>query len=285
MRGCGVIVIAIGFLAPGVALGQERLEQIRRDANQNPGSSNSSCSSDSSLPPEFDKLADTAWYLVALSPFYVPHALMQDDLSNACCFPWHPYPPGATHASDDLPSYLWCGPKPDLGTAWRSPKENWGATVLVEDGNDFRGLNRAGLRATFDTSTRFGLQSNWNFLSEYLTNRGHDATVLGDTSFTYRFAQCGQAQMHTGLGFRVLTDQHTTNWGFNFLYGLDYFPVKPIVVSALFDTGTIGSAGVVHFRTTVGANYRHLECLTGYDFMRIGSVNVQGPLIGLRFWF
>jgi hypothetical protein len=91
--------------------------------------------------------------------------------------------------------------------------------------------------------------------------------------------------MVTGLGFRVLTDPRTTDWGINFLYGLDFFPRKPFICSALFDAGNIGSAGVVHGRTTIGVNREHLELFGGYDFMRIGSVNIQGPVIGLRLWF
>jgi hypothetical protein len=30
---------------------------------------------------------------------------------------------------------------------------------------------------------------------------------------------------------------------------------------------------------------RGWEVFTGYDFLRIGSVNLQGPLLGLRLWF
>jgi hypothetical protein len=91
--------------------------------------------------------------------------------------------------------------------------------------------------------------------------------------------------MHTGLGVRVLADRSDPRAGFNFLYGADLFALNPLVLSTVLDLGNLDAAFVIHMRTTVGIVYRHGELLAGYDFLRIGSVNLQGPLIGLRFWF
>jgi hypothetical protein len=282
MLRCGLAIL-IACL-PSIAAAQNRIEQIRQDVTAPTSPSPGSTSPESACSwYDTDELMESLFPMVALAPFYIPHALMRDNLENTGYFPWHPYP--SCSSTDNMPAFLWCGGSPGSDSPWGLPKRNWGLRILGEDGNDFRGLNRAGVRFTFDTSTRWGVQSNWNFLSESLFNGNHDTTTLGDTNLTYRFAQCGNVQMHTGLGFRVLTDPHVTDWGFNFLYGIDYFPVKPVVFSSVFDSGTLGSAGVVHVRTTIGVTHKHLELLTGYDFMRIGSVNVLGPLIGLRLWF
>lgn len=62
-------------------------------------------------------------------------------------------------------------------------------------------------------------------------------------------------------------------------------PVKPLVISTVLDAGTLGHAGVIHARLTGGVLRSRWEAYLGYDFLRIGSVNLQGPLLGVRFWF
>jgi hypothetical protein len=37
--------------------------------------------------------------------------------------------------------------------------------------------------------------------------------------------------------------------------------------------------------SSVGAIWNGWELFAGYDFLRIGTVNLQGPMVGLRFWF
>ena len=44
-------------------------------------------------------------------------------------------------------------------------------------------------------------------------------------------------------------------------------------------------AGLFRARATVGVLYRGLELFTGYDYLNIGGVDLQGPLAGLRLWF
>jgi hypothetical protein len=91
--------------------------------------------------------------------------------------------------------------------------------------------------------------------------------------------------MHAGLGARLLFDRRTTQGGFNFLYGADFFPVDPVVLSTQIDLGNLPHAFVFHARGTVGWQLGRFELFGGYDFLRIGSTNFQGPLAGLRLWF
>jgi hypothetical protein len=289
-RWCWTLVLLA--LWPAVARGQGRIEQIRQEVNQpdssppdNSRSSNSKSSSADCSSSNGDDDSVFGWLLWCgiTMPFWLPHYLMDDDFHNFGYFPRYPYP-------DDYPAYLWQGRWPTArhdsapedglpDTRW------WSVRMTVENGNDFNGMNRLGVRATVDTTSRFGIQSNWNYLYESLGGGRHDDTLLGDTNLTFRFAQHEQIQMFTGLGFRVMADRCGTSWGVNFLYGLDYFPARPVVVSAQFDAGNLGSAGVVHGRATLGVVKQHFELFGGYDFQRIGSVNIQGPMLGLRLWF
>jgi hypothetical protein len=49
--------------------------------------------------------------------------------------------------------------------------------------------------------------------------------------------------------------------------------------------GTLGDAGVFHYRVTFGCAWSHVEVFAGYDALRIGSVWLDGPLVGCRVWF
>src|SRR5205085_303563 len=96
--------------------------------------------------------------LLAVSfPFTLPHHWLDDDLSREGFFSRYPYP-------NHYPGYLWQGHSTATEYDDSSPIRRWSLRLALEDGNDFRGLNRLGVRAAFDTTSRFGLQSNWNYL-------------------------------------------------------------------------------------------------------------------------
>jgi hypothetical protein len=174
-------------------------------------------------------------------------------------------------------------PEEVAGVRW------WSARLDVDESNDFRGLNRVGGRLLLDTTTRFGLQTSWTWLHERLDadgpGRAADDMVLGDVNGVYRFAQGERAEFRAGLGARILADGDHSHYGFNFTYGVDLFPVRPLILSATLDAGTLGSAGVFHARATAGVALSAFEVFAGYDYLRIGSVDLQGPVIGLRVWF
>jgi hypothetical protein len=190
-------------------------------------------------------------------------------------FARHPFQAG-------LPGYMHSNDPADK--AWRPPVYPTAIRLSVEDGNDFAGINRVGVQVLIETASRFGLQTSWNFFQEDLGTGRTDQLVLGDVNLVYRFAQNEWATMRSGIGFRVLAD-HDADFGFNFTYGGDFFPLRPLVLSTLVDLGNVGSAFVVHARGTVGAILGSWEIFAGYDFFRIGSVNLQGPLLGVRFWY
>lgn len=57
------------------------------------------------------------------------------------------------------------------------------------------------------------------------------------------------------------------------------------MVSADLDLGTLGAASVFRGRLTGGVVWNRCELFTGYDYLRIGAVDLQGPVLGLRAWF
>jgi hypothetical protein len=292
----GVLALVVVVVAcPGLRA-QGRLEQVRREVSSQPssgkGDGGSSGGSDSG-PCEDDGPSlglGEAWapLLLAgvLAPYHVPRALLKDDSRTDGYFlPW-PY-------AEDEPGYMCL----ERGGALKSERsstgallsdleaESWSGRLSLENGNDFSGLNRLNGTLFLDTTLRLGLRTSWHYFNEALDGGRHDDLVLGDTNLTFRFAQHEQAQVYAGLGFRTLAGPGQTHWGWNFTYGADFYPVKPLVISTLLDVGSVGAAGVFHVRATAGLVYERWEVFGGYDFLRIGSVNLQGPLVGVRLWF
>ena len=86
----------------------------------------------------------------------------------------------------------------------------------MENGNDFRGLDRVNGNLVFDSTSRFGAQTSWHYFYERVGG-GSDDALLGDANVTFRFAQNDWLQVYAGLGMRYLTDQYDAKVGFNFL--------------------------------------------------------------------
>jgi hypothetical protein len=242
-------------------------------------------SGDASAAGELLGLAAVGAAAVATSPFWGPFMLLGEDLGVRGYFPGYPY---AVDPSGYMQlDYNGTDPRGAQQTHFGDPAylREWSARLAVEDGNDFRGLNRLDGQFFFDTSTRFALQGKWSYFHEDLGGGRSDESFLGDSELTFRFVQREWLQMQTGLGWRLLADRYETRAGVNFVYQADFFPIQPVVVSAAIDLGNLDAAFVVGGRISAGVIYRNWEVLTGYDFLRIGGVNLQGPLLGLRIWF
>jgi hypothetical protein len=254
----------------------EKKNDQPRDKDKRKGNDNNSDDDDDGL--------GRLWAAVLVAPWLGPHLLLGDDFNNDSLFRPYPY---ANHC----PGLLWIDPYHQDESRQPLPKDEadtlkrWMARVTVDDSDDFRGLNRAHAQALLDTNSRFGLQTDWWYLHERLSCGCIDEMGLGDLNVVFRFAECDWIQMRTGLGVKMLFDQSGSEWGVNFVYGADIFPADPWVVSLEFDAGTLGHASVVHGRATVGAIYHGWELFAGYDLLRIGSVDLSGPVVGLRVWF
>ena len=73
--------------------------------------------------------------------------------------------------------------------------------------------------------------------------------------------------------------------GLNFTLGADFYPNDPFIVSGEIDWGWLGAADLFHGRVSLGVIHHGWEMFAGYDYYHIGDVEIDGPMLGLRFWF
>lgn len=281
----GLLLAALLIDTKFVVAQDGRLDKIRDEVR--PKESQSSGSENKKRPSQDDDsildetLGPILGYTILL-PFMGPHAALADEWDRKLSFVRFPY-------QSAYPGYLIEYPAASLDAAEKWDKviqpKSWVLQVSLEEGNDFSGLNRLGGRILLDTSSRLGIMATWNYFRESLRCGCTDELVLSDYNATFRFAQSEWGMFRAGLGVRVLNDRGGTDLGFNFHYGGDFFPVNPLVVSGALDVGNLGAAGVIHVRATVGATHHGWEIFAGYDFLRIGTVNLQGPVIGVRCCF
>jgi hypothetical protein len=280
---------------PATGLAQGKLDQVRDAVDHSGGTSaptkDKDCSDSSNSSPSYgsgdspssgdgdEGFRDAFWTVVAF-PWTLPHEALDLGSKIDVRFAAHPYPEPGTRIlyldlpKDGTPSYY-----DRTDTQW------WSARASAEAGSDFSGLDRVGLRLFLDTDTRFGLKTDWDWYTEELPCGCRDDLWIGDVTATYRFVQNESLLMHTGLGARFLIDHGHDRGGFNFLYGFDAFPVQPVHLFGSFEAGTLGHAGVCRLRGGIGFHWSFAELFAGYDFVRIGGVNLQGPMAGLRVWF
>lgn len=209
------------------------------------------------------------WGLTA--PFWAPPVMVGDHYSATGFFSRYPY-------VDDIDGYQMIDP--DLF----SEPYDWSLRVRGEYANDFDTLERIGGHILWEGTHRLGIDTTFNYRHEDLP-AGDDGLWHGDANLVFRFAQSEQIQMRAGFGTNWLHDDDGTDWGFNFTYGGDWYPVRPLVVSTEIDWGTLESAGLFHGRATVGVVWHGVEFYTGYDYYDVGTTQIDGLVGGLRVWY
>jgi hypothetical protein len=220
--------------------------------------------------------------VVVLAPFIVPVVFFDDGYARRLQFSIYPYANGVQSYQLPTPEIAKMRHNDALQEAVRV---NWAARIASDEGNDFRGLNRTGVQFKLEHTCRWGINSNWHWLAERLPYDGIDEALLGDTK--HRLPLRAKRKPRHVHRPRCAPPPIAAKpiGGFNFTYGGVWFPMQPLIVSAYFDAGTLGHAGVLHAGGSVGAIYRGWELFAGYDFLRIGGTNLQGTMIGGRWWF
>jgi hypothetical protein len=204
------------------------------------------------------------------SPLWGPVWVLNDDYGRTAYFYEHPY-------DCQFPGYLHLGDAPPPGTSV------WAATLSSEYGFE-SDADRFGDRLTIDTSSRFGLDAEWNWISGDAAAFADPEFQTGDFNFTLRFAQDPHVQFRTGVGFRWLADDLDTNYGVSFMYGVDVEPIRPLVLSALIEGGALRHDPFFHGRASVGLIWSHVEVFAGFDYLQIDDQEIAGPMIGLKLW-
>jgi hypothetical protein len=283
---CGISVALIVLAAARADAQDGRLQQIRNDANAPTTSSSGSAKGSSGSSCNDDDDGGNLWnglsIAVVAAPFYLPIMMLEDKYEHA--LPFTPFPYANDYHGYQIMPTEWAKTYYNVDTS-DVPRKTWAVRLSIENGNDFEGMNRVGAQLKLEHESRWGIFTNWDYFRENLCNGQHDQTYIGDTNVTFRFAQNEMASMYAGIGFRMLTDRVQTNYGVNFTYGGDWFPVRPLILSFQIDAGNLGSAGVFHARGSIGAIWHGVEIFTGYDYLSIGTTSLQGPMAGLRFWF
>jgi hypothetical protein len=168
----------------------------------------------------------------------------------------------------------------------RPPRSRtWAGRLQAEYGTDFDDLTRIAGRFLLSTKSRWGLDTQMDYLEENLPLGAHDHLWIGDCNVIRRFTETEHALTRWGLGFNWLDDPLDTDFGFNFTAGMDLFPGKPWVVSGTIDWGTLGSAELFRFNTTVGVLIRRIEAFTGYEYLDLDRTQINTLLGGVRIWF
>jgi hypothetical protein len=224
-------------------------------------------------PPPVVGVVETHVYSpapVVVAPAYVEP--VQPTFADSFARQFAPYP-----YANDCGGLMVTG-SPGFGKAWLG-------RVQFELGSDFDGLNRNAAGFLLEGGGGFGFDFHWDSLAEDLPGSGHDELHLGELDVLYRFAESDQSLMRVGLGTVWLGDRYDTDFGVNFTLKADFAPADPIVLSGELDLGTLGDAQHLHAAGTVGVMLNRCEVYGGYDYRRIGDVEIEGPMVGMRIWF
>lgn len=291
------LTLAVWICAPVQAEG--KLDSIRKSARSGSSSSSrksspskSSCDDDdhddslagellgSLLEPLFEAFWRGMGYAV-IAPVWGPRELLDDDWRRHGYFRKYPY-------ADGQDAYL-AVPKDESsgesGYDARAVGRSWSVQAAVEEGYDFEDVSFTTFTLRADTSSRWGLDASLSLLREDLPTGGTDELALGDVNLRFRFAQSERAQWHVGIGMRYMTDDLGTEEGINFIYGADFFPKEPWVLSGSVELGTLGHATVVEARATLGMMFDRWELYAGWNHLSIDDTTINGPVAGLRLWF
>lgn len=171
----------------------------------------------------------------------------------------------------------------DGNSASHWPKD-WAGQVQVELGSDFDGVDRTGGAFLIEGSGGLGLDFSWDsYREEY--QGSYDELHIGDANLLYRIAESDHALLRLGVGAAWFGDAYDTDFGVNFTLRGDLMPADPLVFSGELDLGTLGDAQHLHAAGSVGVMLGRAEVYGGYDYRRIGDVEIEGPMVGLRVWF
>jgi hypothetical protein len=280
------VLCQLGLCAGSFARAEDSLFQLREEVRTDDPSSPRPQKSPSRQQyydgnDDCDSCSDDGWGelflpavavagITASSPFWGPPAMIGDSYQVDGYFPRYPYKYRG--------GYMWIGdPEPDVYVL--------GVRARSDFGTNFGRFDWIGGNLLVETTSRWGAETDFRVLQESGPPAISDSLTLGDANAFFRFAQSNQFQGRAGVGFNYLVDRADTNFGFNFTYAVDWYPVKPVIVSAEMDLGWLGHESLFHFRVTEGVNWKYGEGYVGYDYYDVGNFQIGGLVAGVRLWF
>ncbi len=238
-----------------------------------------------------------AWWGLRVfgAPWWGPYAATGDSYDRPYAFPGAPYADGVdgyVRIAGVTPSLADPGASAHPGRQFLG---NSTAVRLSTEGSYIDAdLQRYSVAVLLSTHHRFEIGTEWHIFRERLPageinpsgGSSIDTLVMGTVDGTLLFAQGPHSQFRTGLGVRTLLDSVNGDaYGINFLYAMDFYPARPLVVSMRGDIGTVGQAAIARARATVGFMISHLEVYGGFDKTWMTDANLGGgPVLGVRLW-
>ena len=208
---------------------------------------------------------------ILLAPFTAPRFYLQDR-GQEVFFTNYPF---EDHYSGNLVvEPLW---SPDL----KKTRLRFG----TEYGDNFDRQQKITTRLQFDTTTRIGIDTSFDYLREQLGSGAHDQTWIGDINLTWRFAQSEHSEFRSGLGYNWLADSGNSGKGFNFTYGATFFLNKPSVLDLDIDLGRLGNADLTRIKTTYSRYIKRIKLSIGYEYLHIGAFQANYFTTGLSLDF
>lgn len=139
---------------------------------------------------------------------------------------------------------------------------------------------------------RAEIDSRTSLFVETENGQPTDMLYIGDAGLFLVPWRSPHWTIRAGGGVRYMVDGRTPGegkreyaLGWNAAFGLDFFPLRPVVISYRLDLARLWQATIVQNRATVGAALGPFELYGGYDAMKLGALWLHGPLVGLRGWF
>lgn len=153
-------------------------------------------------------------------------------------------------------------------------------------GSDFETIDWLGVDGVWEFSqSRWGFDGEWLAYREELTTGGDDRLHFGDANVLWRRYQTEQIMFRWGAGLAWMADSDRVDLGINGTCRADLFPLEPIVVSVEYDIASLSGETSQHLQAGIGANWQHVEIFGGVDYRSIASVDIVGPVIGIRGWW
>ena len=244
----------------------------KRKERKNSGSRCGTCNNSPCTCSDQGSFTGQLALTVITSPLTVPAALIGDDYDHVTPFPDYPY-------ADGLPGSLL------INGEFKGKKQTLTGnlqTFAIPGSSD---LDRFGGRLLLENSDRIGIDTETDYWLQTHRHGGPDHAWNGDFNVVYRFAESEHMQWRAGIGFNWLADQIQPEFGVNFTYGFDWFPVRPWTISSVIDCGTLGGSTLFHNRSSVGVMLGPAELFAGYDYFQLGTANFHGPVAGVGYRF
>lgn len=166
-----------------------------------------------------------------------------------------------------------------------APPQSWSARAWFEYGDDYDSLHRWAGRFLVEGCHNWGVDGRWNVYTERISPGVTDNLNIGDANVFFRLGESAHVQARLGLGMNWLADAGSTDLGWNSTLKIDVYPARPVVISGGLDYGSLGGAEMFHGEISVGVIWNRFEIFGGYDYRKIDSTELEGPMFGARIWF